>query len=1292
MFGKKSPIKEEQRKSGFALISTLSIIVLLAFIAAALLSLSSLSLRQSSHTREYEEARENAKLGLMIALNDLQGALGPDQRVTAQADIKNRNPAAPVTANGHSRWCGVWDTTDFNPTAPSIKTFNRWLVSGTPAQKSALITTNSAKANTVTLHNALDSSGGGDPLNSVSVPLVSVSDSSNQISGAYAYWIEDEGVKADLRWHEEEFALSGGKPDRLKVNSHRYSVVSGGDAGVFIDPSIVTNPIRGLSYPLSIQNNAQPYLKDLQKAGSLNDLALAYNAPPSDFTNWLQRYRHDVTLGSKNVLCDVKKGGLKRDLSLAFEMDGIADYGSLQDGTLINDPPTLFNSEVGEFVGGTDGLEAPKSPLNIPETERFVYRVSPSSTVEPYNSIKGDLQRKIAPYTSVVRGPSWWAIRDYYNLYKRLGTSGSIFEMEARPYFPNYTSINDNRYTLGEMMGKNAGDGIADEFGVRIGTNAWDHEYNNGIARRVADDYIYKPMRANYAPVFLGMVQFLSVTTVEEGGEYYLALGIDPVVYFWNPFDVAINVDALAVSFQFGTAGNVTLWKDDTAYGPNVVKNYLAAMSSSSSTKISGNQQTLLFNNPNFTMQPGEVVIMSPSSSRSTDANMLHDELFLGLQIDNESGIIADKIPVTTNSWQRIKIDINSPTEKIKFNYNNNIARVNANFKEVHFRMNYNMPPASRVAKDLTNKNFLGDEVQSLGNKTDAVNEPPEYFDPPISDDPMVEVPDDLGEVRSSDLWAGGQNIKHFFSIRTFMAKPANYTGNNPNPVEVFSHFNPMPPSTTLELNRLCMLNQVTNSISVDTSDPDTLKSLAHIEFPATVGKGFWGESLNSGTQEFIFASIPKRPMLSLADFTHANLAMLASEPYKAVGNSWASLFVPKNAVLGLLDGNLVKQRGVYNIIRNTAADRSWLINDALFDRYFFSGIAPPYTMGNTTTNAGGRKYGYKASSGSSASDGIAETLKRFYGITTTGSGGNAIYPETSPALSPYIPEGITAPDIVTNLTPSTGKSDVYKKLGAYAFLDGGFNINSTSIKAWEALLRANRSLETISQNGSTKTNPDETAFPSSQTPPDLGQSGDWDGYKSLTDTQITALATSIVTEVRERGPFMSISDFVNREISTTDNAHMGALQEAIETTQLNDDVRRRAGGVDPVYSYDSTDYYEDAVLPSNSNPSTGPNRKTTTGLPSEITQADLLRPLAPKISARSDTFKIRAYGESTGADAKAYCEAVVQRLPEYFNAEANDPWDDNMPTSSRSLSPLNNMLGRRFKIISFRWLNASEI
>ena len=130
-------------------------------------------------------------------------------------------------------------------------------------------------------------------------------------------------------------------------------------------------------------------------------------------------------------------------------------------------------------------------------------------------------------------------------------------------------------------------------------------------------------------------------------------------------------------------------------------------------------------------------------------------------------------------------------------------------------------------------------------------------------------------------------------------------------------------------------------------------------------------------------------------------------------------------------------------------------------------------------------------------------------------------------------------------------------------------------------------------------------------------------------------------------------------------------------------------------------------------------------GLPGWLMQSDILRPLAPVLNARSDTFIIRGYGDvktRTTTRVKALCEAVVQRVPDYVNPDFNDaadtpfspnlewmPWytpdpsleprnfDRNQLVKPRiadaSLTPRdrrlqeNFILGRRFKIVHFRWL-----
>jgi hypothetical protein len=112
--------------------------------------------------------------------------------------------------------------------------------------------------------------------------------------------------------------------------------------------------------------------------------------------------------------------------------------------------------------------------------------------------------------------------------------------------------------------------------------------------------------------------------------------------------------------------------------------------------------------------------------------------------------------------------------------------------------------------------------------------------------------------------------------------------------------------------------------------------------------------------------------------------------------------------------------------------------------------------------------------------------------------------------------------------------------------------------------------------------------------------------------------------------------------------------------------------------------------------------------------QQDIVQCFAPVLTVRSDTFVVRCYGEADNqksgtTEGRAWCEAVVQRVPDYFD-QMNDPavaaGGDATPvynwsayigrgrTGSLStiVDSLNLTFGRRFKIISFRWLNETDL
>jgi hypothetical protein len=184
-------------------------------------------------------------------------------------------------------------------------------------------------------------------------------------------------------------------------------------------------------------------------------------------------------------------------------------------------------------------------------------------------------------------------------------------------------------------------------------------------------------------------------------------------------------------------------------------------------------------------------------------------------------------------------------------------------------------------------------------------------------------------------------------------------------------------------------------------------------------------------------------------------------------------------------------------------------------------------------------------------------------------------------------------------------------------------------------------------------------------------------------------LAEEVVKQVRLRGPFLSLSEFVNRKLtaesSEVDLALAGAIQAALNTLTADplnpfEDLQNESNEsmANPIGPHDYK-FPEAAV------------GHSSYGIPGWTRQADVLRPLAPLLSARDDTFTIRAYGESLAADgttvmARAWCQATVRRTKDFVDSS------EEPDISGSPKSPINMTFGRRFKVLSFKWLNESEV
>lgn len=223
-----------ERRRGFALLITVTLLAFLVLLLVSLAALTRVETQVAANNQQLAQARQNALMALNIAVGQLQKYMGPDSRVTAQANVLDSAVANPW-------FTGVWDTS-----IPGL-TAQTWLVSGNESSTAAVmpstnlnrlaaqpemalimdangLATNgpaSASPNRVRLVGGGSAAITGTGLDngSVVVPGIPLNGtapgfSSPRTIGRIAYWVGDQGVKAPLV-----------SPDKLdQVNYASYAV------------------------------------------------------------------------------------------------------------------------------------------------------------------------------------------------------------------------------------------------------------------------------------------------------------------------------------------------------------------------------------------------------------------------------------------------------------------------------------------------------------------------------------------------------------------------------------------------------------------------------------------------------------------------------------------------------------------------------------------------------------------------------------------------------------------------------------------------------------------------------------------------------------------------------------------------------------------------------------------------------------------------------------------------------------------------------------------------------------
>jgi hypothetical protein len=470
-------------------------------------------------------------------------------------------------------------------------------------------------------------------------------------------------------------------------------------------------------------------------------------------------------------------------------------------------------------------------------------------------------------------------------------------------------------------------------------------------------------------------------------------------------------------------------------------------------------------------------------------------------------------------------------------------------------------------------------------------------------------------------------------------------------------------------------------------------------DFDSHTNRSYIASAISAGGSQYpgqtmaCMAEIPLVAPVSLAGFVHfrlnpadsrdfgtgRHLWQISTNDALGIGSSFANPLIAGTAIYAdVLDAKCRGGAIQMQLIRD-CYDHVFLNNDALWDRWFCSGI----------TSQQSPAYGTKRS---------AKELARNF-LEDGGPLPGSHYHATLAA-------GKTATQTLTDLFSSSGPTaTAYQTVAACLTIQGAFNVNSTAVDAWKTLLAGLRDSEiryVDPESGAIKTAAapadkvvlSRFALPNYPTEgTDAGDPASWGGTRLLTNKQIDRLARECVRQVKLRGPFLNLADFINRRLDGGPTGLCGALQAAIDWDEFNDNVPVASAGdsINARYKGPGDMITQTQVSTWGLNfPAAGVGSRWT-GIPGYVTQTDLLRRIGNILCVRDDTFRIRSYGEARDLNgnvtARAWCEATVFRVLDYLDAK------DQADTPAANLtSNLNKTLGRRFKVLTFRWLQPNEI
>ena len=1299
-------------KSGFALIATISVMVLLVMIALAMLSLSTIELRSAQNGKAMAEAQANARLALMLAIGELQKSMGPDQRVSATGDILASNSSTIK----HPHWTGVWDSWQAGAGTPAGKDepshhstiedpddgiHPSYEVNRKDHFRSWLVTLNKddldpgmGPLETLPLRLALDGrrtptkgdtairlvgegSLGSDPSHEkdyVSVRLLSLTDKNDteKVRGRYGWWIGDESQKANIM--DDSYQ----DYNRLSLAERLFRQQAPASPG--------KSTISGLE---DIEDETR--LSALPSRKTLTLVEGVTDAVTPQF--------HDITTSSFGVLADVREGGLKRDLSVILER------------TI--DPEEVFNL------------------TTRPDTE-FKWATSFKSDGKDFMLYSFDnMVNSIVGNTTAQASVPIQDLASYYQLYNSYRADGA----GGIQYSSNDSSPSNNHLPNGIMVSNpNYGETRSD--------------YDNYLRQHTA---LYR----NPVPVKIEMVlsyvtePIFPIPTDPNADKYRLRIGVSPAITLWNPNNVPLvlntgNPDRASIMIRETPIPlKVRFKKSDSRDGPTTEQHERDFRFVTSGQQ--GELYTLFIaGNYPAVFQPGESKVFALQYTSGTNGNASSNYVDFALRgrIGGRYGEQFVPELELVPGWNPEKFIRPSTKqgggrggEETVFTFSDDdfisasIHGGSYNSFEVDFaqksRHGRNAPGVMWHYRSFSIKSRFNRSNNGGQYRNDFVYQGFPNNGAGISSRNAreIQIPARSAEKLITAMQAPfnpRDDLPQSFFYYSIKAATETHESNNVAPIlggsgrrfpsRPFTHSTAMAPTI------------------IDSTDPNSLYNYGWnwffmpldnlLDAPISISRGNQGYygggfTAENGTTHNVQQHLPLTPPISIASLSHAHLGGfslateaaapgywglrdpwnresfqrvtaigydgLAPHTLQAIGNSYAHPNIPADKAMHTWDRFYTDQGGGPRKTVEPFADHSYLANKALWDEFFFSSITPkPENVKVFSENMTAQ-----------------ETARKFFLDQK---------PLPNPRVVPYSPN-LNEDDLDKLLTSyDQYKNGFADKVSSHLMVEGPFNINSTSVTAWRALFSSLKGkqvsyldkdfslggkvfLDFVDPEGVPVAGgplPNGKSYKGSSSDPSDPEQ--WLGWRELTDKEIDELAKAMVEQVKLRGPFLSLSDFINRRLESSsskkDLALRGALQAAID----DPDVSINAGFRDPkrMFTGRETSFLTAAFPEAMKGP-------IAYGSSAYVDQADILRNFPAQLTPRGDTFVIRAYGDSLDVNgniqARAWCEAVVQRTPEYL-----DPSDEPHLKQSLLTSESNKKFGRKFTIVKFSWLNASEI